>query len=75
MKKWWNKLMCKWFGHKPCFTIEYRYHCSGVKGRKHSYGFGGVMNRSNKGRWVKVGYEKCYRCGKKLSETTRIYGN
>lgn len=68
-----RKLFCRLFGNKRAYCIEYRYHCSGVKGRKHSYEFGSVMKIGNKGRWVKVGYEVCLRCRKKLSNTTRIY--
>lgn len=71
--KFIKNLLCKIFGHKECFVMEHRYRCSGVKARKHGYGFGGCMKRKNRGTIVSVGYEICSRCGKKLSEARRLY--
>ena len=71
--KFINDWLCSMFGHKPVFFIESRYHCLGVKVRKNRFGFGGCMKRLNRGNIVRVGYEKCICCGKKLSETRRVY--
>lgn len=67
------KIICRIFGHKERCLMEQRYHSSGVHSRKHSYEFGGVMKRGNKGRWVWVSYHVCSRCGKKLDNARRVY--
>ena len=77
MKKWkkiqkslikkWNNKLCEWFGHKPVTVIEER--CRGAQfslSRK-----GGKKRKS--GHWVTGTYQKCSRCGKKLSNFQRCW--
>ena len=66
IKKWNNKL-CEWFGHKPVTVMEER--CRGAQfslSRK-----GGKKRKS--GHWVTGTYQKCSRCGKKLSNFQRCW--
>lgn len=65
--KKWNSKLCEWFGHKPVTVMEER--CRGAQfslSRK-----GGKKRKS--GHWVTGTYQKCSRCGKKLSNFQRCW--
>lgn len=72
MKKWkkiqkslirkWRQTQCDWFGHQPVTVIEERW-----RGKQNILNRKGGKPRKG-GHYVTGYYEKCARCGKKLSE-------
>lgn len=71
MKKWkkiqkslirkWRQTQCDWFGHQPVTVIEERW-----RGKQNILNRKGGKPRKG-GHYVTGYYEKCARCGKKLS--------
>ncbi len=62
IKKYFNRFLCRIFGHKRCYVLVKR---SRVSRHKSSW-------RNCKVKMVRGGYEECARCGKKLSNFERI---
>lgn len=77
MKKWkkiqkslirkWRQTQCDWFGHQPVTVIEDRW-----RGKQNILNRKGGKSRKG-GHYVTGHYQKCRRCGKKLSNFERCW--
>lgn len=77
MKKWkkiqkslirkWRQTLCDWFGHQPVTVIEERW-----RGKQNILSRKGGKPRKG-GHYVTGHYQKCRRCGKKLSNFARCW--
>lgn len=65
--KKWKSSLCEWFGHKPVTVIEERW-----RGKQNILNRKGGKSRKG-GHYVTGRYEKCVRCGKKLSNFERCW--
>ena len=61
----WRQTLCDWFGHQPVKVIEERW-----RGKQNILNRKGGKSRKG-GHYVTGYYEKCARCGKKLSNFKR----
>lgn len=66
IRKWKLKL-CDWFGHQPVTVLEERW-----RGKQNILNRKGGKKRGG-GHYVQEHYQKCRRCGKKLSNFERCW--
>ena len=63
----WRQTQCDWFGHQPVTVIEERW-----RGKQNILNRKGGEPRKG-GHYVTGQYQKCRRCGKKLSNFERCW--
>lgn len=63
----WRQTLCDWFGHQPVIVIEERW-----RGKQNILNRKGGKSRKG-GHYVTGYYQKCRRCGKKLSNFERCW--
>ena len=63
----WRQTQCDWFGHQPVTVIEDRW-----RGKRNILNRKGGKSRKG-GHYVTGQYQKCRRCGKKLSNFERCW--
>lgn len=63
----WRQTLCDWFGHQPVTVLEERW-----RGKQNILNRKGGKSRKG-GHYVTGRYQKCRRCGKKLSNFERCW--